>query len=332
MEKNLRFKVRGFKSFQMVLYHDRTNVNPKYYNRVCNVSMEKRANLLRRVKPVGESQRAAFEFILDRLEFTNVKLPRYEFTPNFVFSDKAHLYEELGLMTYSRKRQIVFNTCDNIVELFSLFPTTKTEALREIINERINDLDYEKYPFIPRQCALKFISRTILGDYGFEFKEFPRLNFLGELFLGINDEFDQCIERMYSSYRKGNLFLHGEFLSDVPSQYDLRSLFIYILCNDMQNLIHARLLQLFESSSSFVVTSKASGVTVVQSLRDDVKEFPIITVQGYCDQAVLELKPIVSTGVEVLQDYLDYYSMVYDELGLLEDINQIQSNYQTLSP
>lgn len=331
MEKNLRFKVRGFKSFQMVLYRDRTSVNPKYYNRACNISKEKRDALLSKVKPVSESQRAAFEFILDRLNFTDVKLPRYDFTPNYVYSDKAHFYEELGIMTYSRKNQIIFNTCDSIVELFSLFPITKTEALREIIDERIEDLDYEKYPFIPRQCALKFISRTTLGDYDFEFKEFPCLNFLGELFLGINDEFDQHIEKMYKSYKEGSLFLHGEFLSDIPNAYDLRSLFIYIVLNDMQNLIHAKLLQLFENSSNFVITSKASGVTVVQSLRDGVEEFPTITVQGYCDQATLELKPLISSGVKVLQDYLEYYSEIYDELGLIEGINQIQSNYQMQS-
>ncbi len=323
MGEVMSFKVRGFKSFQTRLHRDQTRSNPKYFNRTCNVDREKKEALIGRARrdSRGEAERKALEYFLEELDCVSTKLPRYEFKPNGVYSDKAHVYEELGLMTYSRKTQLLFSTRDSIVELFSLFPITKVEALGEIIKKRLECLDYDRYPFIPRQSALKFVSRSVLGEYDFEFEELPKLNFLGELFLGINEEFDQQIEKMVRDYRKGSLFLHEEFVNDLPSGYDLRSLFVYMALNDMQILVHAKLLKVLEKDPRFIITSKSSGVTVAQALREEETEFPSLEVQGYCDQSLLRVEPLVSTGMEALRDYLSYYSSIVKELEPLRVVS-----------
>lgn len=334
MEENLRdnscykIKIRGFKSFQMSQYRDVTMVNPKYFNRSFRLNTAKIEQLLNTVKDTDETTQVALQFIEERLETSEGVIPRYSITPNYVLTDSAHLYEELGMMSYSRGTQLLYTTYDNVIELFSLFSTQKIENLREIICERINDLDYEEYYFIPQSNALQFISRSILGDFNLSYNEIPINNYLKELFMGISSEFDHHIETMLNLYKKGSLFVHGCQIQSIPSQYDLESVFIYITLNDMQTLIHAQIFKIFEHlTDSFVITSKASGVTVVQVLEGNLREYPQFRIQGYCDSSYVDVCPKISSGSEVLEDYLDYYKIVYKDLGTLRDINSVNSKY-----
>lgn len=271
----MKIQLNNFANFRGNPYNFKETIdNPKYWMRSPNISDKKVRNFLKYIKSEdinNDNNKLALESLnkickSEESAFIVVGQARnYKLNDYGLYTDPFMMHECLGLMTYSKKYQIIYNLNENLAEIIALLTNDNVDRIKQVLLERLqkDGIDYTKY------------SMSILGQYSFN-KTYS-LDYL----LKLVPELDQIIKTQRCYLLNHCCSIHSKIIEDYDEEHDIPALLDKIICSilhDVQQCILDAVFLHFEeykvknNSRAEAVTSNGSGCLVVQANNLNVAE------------------------------------------------------------
>lgn len=301
----MKVQLKNFANFCRNPYRFAETVdNPKYWMRSPNIS-NKKVKLLRNYLEANidkEKNKFALAFLnkvcnIEASEFIAVGQPRnYRINDYGLYTDPYMLHECLGLMTYSKDYQIIYNLNECLAEIIAMLTNGDVKKIKQVLTEHLTaeGIKYENY------------SANILGQY--RTSASPSLSHI----LTLVPELDQIIKTQRCYLLNNCCSIHSMPIEGYDSEKDIPILLDLVICGifqDVQQCILDAVFDYFEAykinnnSKVEAVTSNGSGCLVVQANNPNVAED--IELYTHDNQYIGTISPEINHNYSYAEAYIN---------------------------